>query len=593
MQDTLATAATGNCYSEGLQKVSGHPRLYRRGAVYYHRAVVPADIVETYGKREELISLRTKDRGEALRRVRIKAVEIDNRFAEHRLRMKGRQDLPVLDDLTDEQVRAIRAVYHAHLLEEDAETRLEGFADDEVALPEAPKPTFEEWVLGSQEMSGDAKASLARGRSDAFVNAEAKEVQNWEGVNLKVAPESKGFKKIIRALQEAVVMAMDDVRRRNEGEVVDTPEVKTESLITTPLMSEAVKAWASEKKGEQWTVATEHEHLVWAGHFMALCGDKAIHEYTKEDARHFKEVLLQLPPNWKKKRELRELEIAAAAERASALGLPRMSTTNINKVLRFVGSFWRWAEGQYTFVPKDLFAGLGISNRRKRVRDERHPFTLSDLQKIFSAPIYTGCMSLREWKEPGPEVLRSAGIFWVPIIGLFTGARSNEILQLYVEDVREIHGVNCISINDDGPDKSLKTSNAYREIPIHSKLVQLGFLEFVKQRREEGEKRLFPDMEMGRSGNYSNPFSKHFRRFLKASGVNTPKTSFHSFRHNFEDFCRASRLPMDMVDIFQGHAHEGQRSRYGFGEVLMMALQEGVEQIDFDAVDLSHLEKKH
>lgn len=40
----------------------GHTRLYRRGATYYHRAAVPKDIVETYGKREETFSLHTKDR---------------------------------------------------------------------------------------------------------------------------------------------------------------------------------------------------------------------------------------------------------------------------------------------------------------------------------------------------------------------------------------------------------------------------------------------------------------------------------------------------------------------------------------------------
>ncbi|WP_146193181.1 DUF6538 domain-containing protein [Maritimibacter sp. 55A14] len=47
----------------------GHARLYRRGAVYYHRAAVPQDIVETYGKREETFSLQTRDYTEALRKV--------------------------------------------------------------------------------------------------------------------------------------------------------------------------------------------------------------------------------------------------------------------------------------------------------------------------------------------------------------------------------------------------------------------------------------------------------------------------------------------------------------------------------------------
>jgi len=34
-----------------LEKMSGHTRVYRRGAVYYHRAAVPQDIVATYGTR--------------------------------------------------------------------------------------------------------------------------------------------------------------------------------------------------------------------------------------------------------------------------------------------------------------------------------------------------------------------------------------------------------------------------------------------------------------------------------------------------------------------------------------------------------------
>ncbi|MGR3839140.1 MAG: DUF6538 domain-containing protein, partial [Cognatishimia sp.] len=46
-----------------------HTRLALRNGVYYHRAAVPKDIVQTYGKREESISLRTKDPKEALRKI--------------------------------------------------------------------------------------------------------------------------------------------------------------------------------------------------------------------------------------------------------------------------------------------------------------------------------------------------------------------------------------------------------------------------------------------------------------------------------------------------------------------------------------------
>ena len=59
-----------------LEKMPGHPRLYRRGAVYYHRAIVPKDIADTYSKVEETFSLKTKEHAEALRLVRVASVGV-------------------------------------------------------------------------------------------------------------------------------------------------------------------------------------------------------------------------------------------------------------------------------------------------------------------------------------------------------------------------------------------------------------------------------------------------------------------------------------------------------------------------------------
>lgn len=112
-------------------------------------------------------------------------------------------------------------------------------------------------------------------------------------------------------------------------------------------------------------------------------------------------------------------------------------------------------------------------------------------------------------------------MFWVPLIGLFTGARSGEIIQLRVEDVREEHGVPHFDINDDGADKRLKTAHSKRTTPVHPVLVELGLLDHVERQKRQGEQRLFPEMKMGEDGYYSSPHSKHFRRFLVAVGVKT------------------------------------------------------------------------
>jgi len=57
-----------------------HPRITRRGNVYYHRVMVPKDLVEKYGKRELTKSLRAKELAEAKRLGRILDVGLDEEF---------------------------------------------------------------------------------------------------------------------------------------------------------------------------------------------------------------------------------------------------------------------------------------------------------------------------------------------------------------------------------------------------------------------------------------------------------------------------------------------------------------------------------
>ena len=92
----------------------GHPRLYRRGSTYYHRSAVPKDIAESYGKVEETFSLRTKNRAEALIRVRVEAARIDRLFEEHRRALSRKQEKDVeapLDELTPIQIARAKQAY--------------------------------------------------------------------------------------------------------------------------------------------------------------------------------------------------------------------------------------------------------------------------------------------------------------------------------------------------------------------------------------------------------------------------------------------------------------------------------------------------
>lgn len=580
----------------------GHPRLYRRGATYYHRAAVPVDIKDTYPKSEETFSLKTKDRQEALRRVRIAAVDADRRFDAHR-RELSLDKAPRLEALTDQQIKDIGHCYYVHLMEEDEEARLAGFGeqrkrtvflsgDDDINAIITSKgfaqPSFEEHVEANEWILDRRRDDYRQGKIEAFYLEEAQEVLTWSNVNLRLSPKSDSLRKLARELQIVSIRASEDIAARNMGRVVDTPVDEEDAKVTSqPLLSVAVEDWAGERSRTSWNEKTEREHRVWMGHFVALIGDRPLSNYTKTDARHFKSTLLKLPANWTKSKELKGLPIGRAAERASELHLPPMSDSNVNKLIGFVGSFWSWAELNYDGVPVNIFKGMKIK-RRRDVRAERDPFTPQELQSIFSAPLYTGCESTRRWQHVGEVVPRDAGIFWVPLISLFSGARMGEIIQLYTSDIREEEDVTFFDINREGADKRLKTNGSQRRIPVHPTLVDIGLLDHLERRKNSADKRLFPDLRMGKDGYYSSSFSKHFNRFLTGVGIKRPKATFHSFRHNFEDACREAGISPEIMNRLQGHVETGMSARYGSGHSLQ-SLNKAVQKIVYPSLDLSHL----
>ena len=170
--------------------MTGHTRLYHRGSTYYHRAAVPLDIQDTYGKLEETFSLKTKDKSEALLRVRVEAVRVDKLFAKHRQELteaKPSVSKPALDELSPDQIARAKQAYLHHLLDEDEEVRLDGFYDPEEPSEELsydPQPTFEERQADVANMDEVTHANLARGKRDAFFLSEAEEVLTWDGIEL-------------------------------------------------------------------------------------------------------------------------------------------------------------------------------------------------------------------------------------------------------------------------------------------------------------------------------------------------------------------------------------------------------------------------
>ena len=57
--------------------------------------------------------------------------------------------------------------------------------------------------------------------------------------------------------------------------------------------------------------------------------------------------------------------------------------------------------------------------------------------------------------------------------------RLKEITQLTKNDIVKINDIYCIDINTNN-EKTTKTKKSVRIIPMHNKLIEIGFLDFVQ-----------------------------------------------------------------------------------------------------------------
>ena len=236
---------------------------------------------------------------------------------------------------------------------------------------------------------------------------------------------------------------------------------------------------------------------------------------------------------------------------------------------------------------------------------EDKAFTPEDLAAIFNGFLYSGIDS-GTFKYVYPYQ------FWLPLLGLYTGGRLNELCQLDTEDVRQDRrtGIWVIDIADDPKDKplpkALKNKSSRRHLPIHDELIRVGFLDFAEQARREGREKLFSDGLVYHEGKgWGSKATTFFTRMPSGStksegyfhsvGIRkrlengkTDKKKFHTFRHTFVDLVRnTSADALNVLTALTGHSDPDRNESATYGTGFYMQNKHRVlHSVDFP-VDLS------
>jgi integrase len=559
----------------------------KRGGIYWLRKKVPDDLRPILKKREEKISLRTRDPAEAKILFAKALAEIEERWG------RLRQGIRSLSH--KECVAMAGEIYRRMVAEQEDNPSGDVF---ELLLDQHANGTAKVVSLGSNKEATAKAIERVMERRKARISERIDKFLVEEGHRID-APSRSALQK---HAEQAILKARSKTFKMSQGDYSPDPaaaafpayeppqKVAAASVASRePTLTTAIAGWVKEKtrKNGDWVDSSARSNELWATRFKELVGDKPLKECTKADARAFKEAIMSLPPHYTTVEGFEGLSFTKAVDRAKTVEVERMSDRNVNKILGFVRAFWNWAEGQFDDVPGNPFNRMNLRVKTK-ARDERLPFSSKQLQAIFDAPLFTGCQSPKSWLKAGGHIPADQGIYWVPLIGLFTGARSGEIIQLLVDDIKEEGGVLYFNITDDGEEQNVKTDTSIRTIPVHPMLKKLGFAKFVAAQRKKGA-RLFPDFPKAADGYYSTAYSPRFNRFLKDIGVKTPKHSFHSFRHSFEDGCKNSRIPLEFINALQGHSDGGMAARYGDGVVRLRLLNEEMEKLHYEGLDFTRM----
>ena len=324
-----------------------------------------------------------------------------------------------------------------------------------------------------------------------------------------------------------------------------------------------------------------------------LGGRTMVREITRQDILYARKMIVAMPSFYPMR--FPGMTIEQAVNVAEEQNLERRSIRTVNQMLIRITALFNWAESEW-LVDKNPAQNLAIQPGPSDIRFRRQPFSIDQLNNIFHAPIYTGCIDDEShYKRAGPNKPRRHR-FWVPLIGLYSGLRLNEILQLNAVDIRDVDGIPCFAVthisSDGAEDKRIKTQGSERCVPIHSELIKIGLLDYADTIRQSGERKLFPQVLFNQNrGTYSQNVSTWFSQlFLKSIGVYTPETTFHSFRHNFKDALERADTGVMHMRRLCGWSLPRLNFDYNYGTPAEVAeLSKTIENVRYPDLDLSHL----
>lgn len=211
--------------------------------------------------------------------------------------------------------------------------------------------------------------------------------------------------------------------------------------------------------------------------------------------------------------------------------------------------FFNWCVARELIVTNPFNVVKMPSKANTSPQEERQRWKLADLKRLFSSEAYR---------------MQSVQFKWITLIMLYHGCRPSEAYQLQVRDIQR--GIlPCIEFTDSGNVQRLKNASSKRVIPVHPKLLEPGFMQYVERRIKAKQRQLFDLTPRGDDKDWSKDYRDTFGYVLDTIGFKAGKrATAYSFRHTFIDELKRASVEEHLVSQIVGHKHQTMTyGRYG------------------------------
>ncbi|WP_415255145.1 site-specific integrase [Sulfitobacter sp.] len=372
-----------------------------------------------------------------------------------------------------------------------------------------------------------------------FLRKSGLTAQDWQSSQPMMQRElRKGRRDLLRAVLEAA-------ERLEHYSYDDAPAIApaapAPALPASSPLGAAVDDFIAEQS-RQWATKTIGQNRAYLNILVEYFGpDRLLATITKQDASEVKKVLQALPASRNTKPKLKAMPLVRVIKEPWH---KKIAAKTINSHIQMFKMFFDWAE-RHGHSPHTLFEGMKVK-KDKASESERKPFTPDQTRLIYT-----------ELTENPSGLVRKDSHKWGMLLGMFTGARLNEICQLDIADVQQDGDTWFLNITAEGnSNKRIKSKAGQRKVPLHSELIRLSFLDFVDSRKNHT--RLFPDYSYSANGGYGRNLGHWCNAsFLPKLGIKQPGLVFHSLRHTVVTRLSQADVPEPIVQCIVGHARSG------------------------------------